>query len=187
MGEKRITVYESDNEALSNGRLYNQAKGYAYIDEDNKEITITSHPGDYAKVVDRIPIDVENKEPSAPFAENGVDVGNLVGYGLMALAALLFIFAIPMTWKNLFRDFGEFPLECSFWVITAIISLVISTFKGFKAGIVTAAAVGSVFEMIYNHEIGWAYFTVFPIMFAGFGVIPSGIGFLIKKIKDRKR
>ncbi len=193
MGEKRVTIYENDGEALRNGHIFNQANGYAYVDEDSGDITFTDSAAPYSRVTGKGHIDFDKGPGNGNYAANGAytggNVGNIVTFGLMFLAIVIFVMAIPMSWKQLFEDFDEFPEECTLMVITAIISMIVAVYKGFKAGIITSAVVATLIEMgisLYNGDgVSFWHFTAFPIVFAGFGVIPSTIGFVIKKVKDK--
>lgn len=193
MGEKRVTIYENDAEALRNGHVFNHAKEYAYVDEDSGDITFTDSAAPYSRVTRKGHIDLERGTGSGNYMSSGAytggNAGDLVAFGLMFFAIVIFIVAIPISWKQLFEDFDEFPAECTLMVITAIISMIVAVYKGLEAGIITSAVVATLIEMgisLYNGDgVSFWHFTIFPIVFAGFGVIPSVIGFVIKKVKDK--
>ncbi|MBE5912026.1 hypothetical protein [Pseudobutyrivibrio sp.] len=182
MGEKKVTIYESDGEAIKNGRIFNQVKGYAYIDEDKGEVTFTDTPAPFAKIKDRAYFNVEKMSGSKGIAPE--NTGDLVVFGIMLVVILMFIIAIPISWKQLFEDYSEFPLEASLMVGVAIISMIVAYFKGFKMGVLTSAILGTLTAIIMDGFSWWFVFFM-PIIDAGFGVIPSAIGFVIRKIRNR--
>ncbi|WP_022755978.1 hypothetical protein [Butyrivibrio fibrisolvens] len=183
---KKVTIYESDNEAIANGHIFNHVKGYADVDEDRGEVTITDTPEGFAKIKDRFHFSIDS---------NNSDAGLAFNFGLI-LAVIIFlgvcIVFIPKFWVDLFDQFDEYFVECSVILVAGIITIIVAYRNGFKSGLSVATLIITVFEVFNNwHNLthwdtpfDFFYIPMIPIMAAIGGAIPAGIGAIARKIYD---
>lgn len=190
-GFKHITGYgylddENGEITFTDNSAYKHITGYGYLDEKDGSITFTDNSAGYKHITGRGYVQESGKDVETRGGASE-SVGPLISGGLI----LIFILSVPLSWILLAKGWADY--DETFWLLgAAALCAIVSFFFGFMPGIILSGVLNFLIAIFVSHAFQDDFFmNVFllifvPVFGAAFGVLPSGLGILIRIIVSAK-